>query len=399
MNNTILPFDLTMPQEPILIDVDAFYQAFWNLTDQRSRRGVRYPLALMLTIAVLAKLAGQDEIEGIAHWASLRAKDLAALFRRQRLTMPHVVTWHRVLASAVNPEEITRVTAEVLASASAEVPERGSILLTFDGKTLRGTIPTGSTRGVHLLAAFRPDVGVVLVQMAVDQKENEIVVAPQILRQLDLTGMVVTGDAMHTQRNLSIQIVEQGGDYLWTVKDNQPTLHTDVEMLFDPALVAAAGGESEMDFRRAKTIEKSHGRLDERTITVSSLLQETSDWPYLHQAFCVEHVSINQQTGKETRDVRYGITSQPPEVAGPEKLLAQVRGEWSIETGVHGRRDVTLKEDEAHLCQGQAAHVMATLNNTIIGIVLKHGYDNLAQARRVLDHAIGEWIHNLCRSW
>jgi hypothetical protein len=102
---------------------------------------------------------------------------------------------------------------------------------------LRGTIPRGNTRGDHLLAASLPAAGVVLAQVAVDQKETEISAAPRLLRHLDLTGMVVTGDAMHTQRDLSMQIVEQGGDYLWTVKENQPTLRDDRE------LVAFAGGQ------------------------------------------------------------------------------------------------------------------------------------------------------------
>jgi predicted transposase YbfD/YdcC len=86
--------------------------------------------------------------------------------------------------------------------------------------------------------------------------------------------MVVTGDAMHTQRDLSIQIVEQGGDYLWTVKENQPTLRDDLELLFDRELVAFAGGPEALDFRTARTVEKAHGRLEERMITVSSLLHD-----------------------------------------------------------------------------------------------------------------------------
>ena len=95
---------------------------------------------------------------------------------------------------------------------------------------------------MHLLSLYRPDQGMTLFQVAVDGKENEIVAAPRLLQSFDLTGMVVTGDAMQTQRALSIQIVEQGGDYLWPVKDNQPTLRADVERLFDPDLVAFAGG-------------------------------------------------------------------------------------------------------------------------------------------------------------
>jgi hypothetical protein len=102
----------------------------------------------------------------------------------------------------------------------------------LDGKTLRGTIPLGRTSGVHLLAAYHAEQGVVLAQCAVAAKANEIVVAPQVLDQLDLTGVGVSGDAMFAQRRLSTQIGEAGGDYFWWVKDNQPTLLADLELLF-----------------------------------------------------------------------------------------------------------------------------------------------------------------------
>jgi hypothetical protein len=214
MQDTILPFDLVAPDEPLLLDVDTLYQRFAQMPDPRQRRGTRYSLALLLTIAVLAKLAGQDKVHAIAEWARLRAHELNALFRRQRSSMPHPTTWQRIFRQAVDPQALSQLVREVLAPASCEVPARGSILLVLDGKTLRGTIPRGSTRGVHLLAAYLPATGVVVAQVEVDQKENEISAAPRLLRHLDLTGMVVTGNAMHTQRQLSIQIVEQGGNYL-----------------------------------------------------------------------------------------------------------------------------------------------------------------------------------------
>lgn len=399
MGATLLPLAVVMPDEPVLLDVDALCQQFARLTDQRHRRGIRYALPRLLTIAVLAKLAGADTVEAIADWARLRAAELNGLFGRQDSPMPHVVTWQRIFQSAVDPVAFTQAVATVLAPPTAEVPARGSILLTIDGKTMRGTIPTGSTRGEHLLAAYQPDAGVVVMQVRVDQKENEIVAAPEVLRQIDLTGMVVTGDAMHTQRAISIQIVEQGGDYLWPVKENQPTLHDDLERLFDPDLVAFAGGPTALDFRTAHMVEKGHGRIEERTITVSSLLNDHSDWPYLAQVFRIDYRHTNVRTGKVSTEIRYGITSQPPEVATPERLLAQVRGEWAIETGLHGRRDVTLHEDESRVRQGRAPQMIAALNNTIIGLALKHGATNLAAARRTFNYLVDKCLHQLCLSY
>jgi hypothetical protein len=127
----------------------------------------------------------------------------------------------RACSSTVAVEQaVATLTA---ATALAEVPARGSIIIILDGKSLRGTIPLGQSAGVHLLAAYQPDIGSVHAQVAVDRKTNEIGAAPSVVRQLKLSGVVVTGDAMFAQRELSTQIVEGGGDYFWWVKENQPS--------------------------------------------------------------------------------------------------------------------------------------------------------------------------------
>src|SRR4029079_16550217 len=109
-------------------------------------------------------------------------------------------------------------------------------------------IPLGHTRGVHLVAAYLADQGVVLARMAVDAKANEIVVAPQVLAQVDLTGVVVSGDAMFAHRRLNGQIVEAGGDYFGRVKDNQPTLLADLELLFTKEYACAGWAAPPVDF-------------------------------------------------------------------------------------------------------------------------------------------------------
>ncbi len=105
-------------------------------------------------------------------------------------------------------------------------------------------------------------------------KDNEMVVAPTVLNHLNLTGVVVTGDAMFTQRTLSIQIVEAGGDYVWMVKDNQPTLRAEIELLFTEEYVCAGWSAPAVDFTIARTVTKGHGRIEERILTTSSMLAE-----------------------------------------------------------------------------------------------------------------------------
>src|SRR5947208_12711612 len=153
----------------------------------RHRRGVRYPLASLLMIGVLAKLAGQDSSRAMAHWAQLRTHELSQLFQLKRECMPHYSTWSRVLGHGVEPNEVEQIVGQFFAQATKNAQrKRGSIHLAMDGKTLRGTIPLGETDGVHLLAVYLPQQGVVLAQMNVEHKGREITFAPTLLSQIDL---------------------------------------------------------------------------------------------------------------------------------------------------------------------------------------------------------------------
>ncbi len=295
--------------------------------------------------------------------------------------MPHWVTWSRVFGQAVDLPALEAILGEVLTPHDpALVPDRASIALALDGKTLRGTMPLGHTHGVHLVAAYLPQEGVVLAQLEVDAKANEIVVAPTVVAHLDLHGMVVTGDAMYTQRTLSTQIVDAGGDYLWLVKDNQPELRQDIEQLFLPELNALGTAALPMDFTTAHTIEKGHGRIEERVLTASSMLQDYSDWPYLAQVFKLES-TVTDALGTAT-SVRDGVTSLPTSVADAARLLMLARGHWGIENSLHYRRDVTLDEDRSLVRLGHAPHTLAALNNTVLGLFARHNQQNVPSAQR-----------------
>lgn len=393
MHSTTLPFTLHLPTDvPFAVDLHALTAVFATLPDRRARRGVRYPLAPLLTLAVCAKLAGHRRIAALADWARLRAQDLATLFQLSRTTMPHPSTWSRIFAEAVDVHALEQTLGRFFQATqtTAEVPARGSIILAVDGKTLRGTIPAGHTSGVHLVAASLPEHGVVLAQLAVDHKENEIVVVPTLLAQLDLTGMVVVGDAMQTQRQLSTQIVEAGGDYLWFVKDNQPTVHADIERLFTPLPSPPGTSEEPTDFTTAYQIDQAHGRLEERRITVSSWLQDYTNWPYLAQVFKLERTVW--RAGTPSREIRYGLTSLPVSVADAERLLTVARAEWGIENGLHYRRDVSLAEDASQLRRGTGPQVLAALNNTVIGLVLTSGARNLAAVQRTFTFCFDRYL-------
>lgn len=365
---------------------------FQTIPDQRKPRGVRYPLAVLLTIAVLAKLCGDSQVHALADWAHARAAELATVFGLKRPHMPHPTTWTRVFGNAVAAAAIESASRPLLDTpGTAEIPARASRQIALDGKTLRGTSAAERKGGVHLVSAYQVESGVPCLQVAVPSKANELTVAPSILRQLNLQGVLVTGDAMFAQRALSIQIVQAGGDYCWIVKENQPTLFDDLRLLFGSQPDTLPGTSAlPDDFVTVRSIDIGHGRLDERTLTSSSLLADYQGWPYLAQAFQV--IRISQQSKRRTREVRYGITSAPLSAASASRLLASVRGHWQIENGLHYRRDVSLDEDASLVRTGQAPQVLATLNNLVCGLRARAGVDNLAALQRAMAAAVDRWL-------
>jgi predicted transposase YbfD/YdcC len=216
-------------------------------------------------------------------------------------------------------------------------------------------------------------------------KENDIVVSPKLLRCLDLRDKVVVADAMHAQRNLSAQIVAAGGEYGWIVKDNQPLTRQAIAQLFAPEKPVAGLGCPAMDFQQARTVDKGHGRLEERTITVSRLLQDYLDWPEVAQVFKLERRFIHLATGEVDQEVRDGLTSLSSQKASPQRLLELVRREWGIENGLHYRWDVTFQEDATRMTRKTVDRAMATINNRVSSLLAINGFQNFAQARRRYD--------------
>lgn len=359
-----------------VFDVNSLAAYFERLHDQRGARGKRYHLAQICILATLAKLSGEDRPLGMAQWAQLRHTVLGPLLGLLK-RMPSHNTYRRTFASAISPAELDYQLTAFLRQQGGR-----SVLIALDGKTLRGTIPAGQSQGLHLLAAYLPAEGIVLVQMAVENKENEIVAAPKVLASLDLRGKIVMGDAMQTQRALSVQIVEAEGDYIWLVKDNQPQLRADIEQWFAPETHVKGFSPPPKDFQTVRTVNKGHGRQEERTLTTSSWLNEYLDWPGLAQVFKLERRVVNTATGEVRRETVYGITSLTAEEADAKRLNGLVRQYWGIENGLHYRRDRSLLEDATRMRNRNQAQNLAALNNLIVGLVLRHGWDYLPQARR-----------------
>lgn len=368
------------PLKPMVFDVGSLLARLTTLTDSRDRRGKRYRLDHILLLFILAKLCGEDTPKGIAHWVWLRKEHLIKVLGLSRLSVPHYNTYRRIMQEVIDPEELERILQEFFSA----LPGVGqSVLLSFDGKVMRGTISEEKPKGTYLLAAYLPEEGIVLMQVEAGSKENEITVAPKLLECVDLRGKVVVGDAEQTQRKLSQQILDAGGEYLWTVKDNQPTLREAIEHLFMAGEERTVlGGKLENDFESFRTVDKGHGRVDTREITVSSSLRDYLDWPGIDQVMKIERHRVQIKTGKETQEVVYSMTSQTRSKASPELLLYQNRTYWRMENALHRRRDTTFQEDRCRATRGNIGRVMAIINNLVIGLLSYIGQTNHAQARR-----------------
>jgi len=379
MDSSCPEFGVNVASDGFVVDVHSLYAWLGKLRDKRDARGLRYSLVTVLVLVVLAKLAGEDRLAGIAEWVKHRAAFLAEALGWSKKSSPHRSTYSRVLGWAVDVAEFERLVSAFFA---AQSKAGRSILVSLDGKTLRGSIPAGETRGLHLLAAYLCDEGWVLMQVAVGNKENEISAAPRVLGSLDLRGKVVTGDALLAQRGLSTQVVDGGGDYLWTVKGNQEGLADDIAVHFELAPLAKGCCPRPVPFPTARSVDKGHGRLECRTLQVSSALRGYLEWPYAEQIFKLERHTRRLKDGKETSQVVYGITSLTTEEASPRRLLTLVRKHWQIENGLHYRRDETLREDWCHLRIGQTQQAMAIINNLVLGLLLRGRCRNVPQARR-----------------
>ena len=386
MDYTNLALHQDVTETGLIFEIGSLYTYFKRVTDTRDPRGKLYSLAHLLVLMMLAKLAGEDRPSGIAEWVGHRIEALYKMKVVPKPRAPSHMTYRRVLQDTVQPEELEDLISEFQQSRLEEGEE---IVFSMDGKSVRGSIPRGEIRGTHLLSIYVPSQGLVLVEAEVDRKENEIVVAPKILQQVNLSGAIVIGDAMHAQRETSAQIVESGGDYVWTVKGNQPRTEWAIEKLFVHEVCnLKQGAPLSKHCRMVSRVHKGHGRIEKRTMMVSTELNDYLDWPYVAQVFRLEREVWHTKYQGRTRQVVYGLTSLTPHKASPRKLLTLTRQFWGIESGLHYRRDVTLQEDATRLTVGNSGHIMAILNNLVIGLCIHNGFENLAKARRLFDAKI-----------
>ncbi|MEX5707574.1 ISAs1 family transposase [Parafrankia sp. FMc6] len=338
---------------------------FAQVTDPRKRRGRRHRLPVLLTLATCAVLAGARSFTAIAEWAADAGETVWSALGIARV--PDASTFRRVFAALDADALDTVLGAWAAAVTSPEAGTRRRVAV--DGKTLRGS-RTGEVAGRHLLAAFDHHTGVVLGQVAVDAKTNEIPALPILLTDLDLTGVIVTADALHTQTETARWLVDRGAHYVLTVKANQPSLYAQ--------LAALPWGQVTTT---ARTVERGHGRRERRTVKATEVRAGLL-FPYAVQAVRITRRRQPLTGGPTETEVAYLVTSLPTHHASPTRLAAMVREHWLIENRLHWVRDVTFGEDLSQVRTGNTHQVMASLRNLAITILRLTGVTNIAAGIR-----------------
>jgi len=351
--------------------------------DPRDPRGVRHSLTSVLLAAVAAVLAGARSFTAIGEWvADAPPQVLAALEVRydplaHRFEPPGEATIRRVLEAVDAAALDAAVGCWLAARLTAGRPQPGPgrrerQAVAVDGKTVRGTRHASADgQGLHLLAAADQQSSAVLAQAEVDGKTNEITQFAPLLAPLDLTGAVVTADAMHAQReHAQFLVTEKNAHYILTVKNNQPTLRAQLASL--PWRQVPAGFDAR---------ERGHGRAEWRTLKVTAVAAGIA-FPHAAQAIQIRRRRrpLNGTTRWSAETV-YAVTSLAAGQAAPGQLAAWIRGHWGIEA-LHHIRDVTYGEDLSQARTGNGAQVMAALRNLSVGILKLSGYHNIAAACR-----------------
>jgi len=348
--------------EPSVLRAATLVQLLTQVPDPRKRRGRRHPLVVVLVIAVGAVTAGARSLTGIGEWAHDVGAELLAQVHLEA-AVPSEATIRRVI-EALDAGVFAHLCGAWTRLRWRQVDGQGVIAV--DGKTVRRATPRGG-RAPHLVAALTHDTGLVLGQVAVDAKSNEIPALRDLLGLMDIKGLVITADAMHTQRDTAEFITSHGADYLLTVKANQPGLRR---------LLAGLPWQQVPAHRDT---ERSHGRTVTRTIKAIEAPAQIG-FPAARQVLQLRRTVTRQ--GKRSVEIVYLICSKPMTEAAPPTVAGWVRGHWTIEDRLHYVRDLTFDEDRCRVRTGSGDEVMATLRNLAISLLRLAGWDNIAQATR-----------------
>jgi predicted transposase YbfD/YdcC len=322
--------------------INKFQEYFTQVKDPRVERTKLHSLTDIITISILAVIAGAVGWEDIEEYG-LNKREWLSTFLKLEFGIPSPDTFRKVF-ERINPKEFEqcfRVWVQSL------VEKLGVEVVAIDGKSLRGSYDRKSQlKTLHMVSAWSNEHRLVLGQTKVSEKSNEITAIPALLEMLDISGCIITIDAMGTQKSIAQKIIEADSDYILSLKDNHPTLHQQVKKWFENSLSLDF---KDVDVNISQRVEKGHHRIENRkvyTVPVSQLppLHEQDNWVGLKTVVMV--VRSIQHWNKTTNEVQFYITSLANDA---NKIGSAIRQHWGIENSVHWTLDVTFHEDESRI--------------------------------------------------
>ncbi|HSQ55285.1 MAG TPA: ISAs1 family transposase [Gemmata sp.] len=337
----------------------AFQDHFQDLTDPRVERTRKHPLINIVFIAVCGVLSGANSFAAIEEFG-LDRRTWFARFLDLTNGIPSDDTFARVLAR-IDPGAFEKCLLSWMQAVQEITDHR---LIAIDGKTLRGSYDRRDGKAaIHMVSAWASENTLSLGQVVVNEKSNEITAIPELLRLLDVSGAVVTIDAMGCQKEIADLIREGGGDYVLAVKQNQPTLYEQVGEAIDAGLEQDAAALDEH-----QTVETGHGRQETRTYVIFPA-PETVDPDDVWRDLSAVGMAITESTDSKGHcrlEARYYILSV---LLTAQEFAAAVRGHWSIENNLHWQLDVSFREDECRVWTDHAPANLSVIRRFALGLL------------------------------
>ncbi len=332
---------------------------FKNIQDPR-HHNKRHKLIDIILISICAVVSGADTYEQIENFGYKREKWL-----NKFLELPHGIPSHdtfgRIMEKII-PNEFQSSFMRLIESVSELTKKQ---VIAIDGKTLRRSHDkAGDKKAIHMISAWASSNQVVLGQLKTEEKSNEITAIPHLLKLIEISGCIITIDAMGAQKKIAKTIVDKGANYILSLKENQKTLFNDVVLFFDGMEDMKKDGYI---FDEHTTVNGGHGRVEtRRTVVTSNLdwLQDKNKWEGLKSIGMIEST---REIGRDrSHERRYYISSLDGD---PQTFGSSVRKHWGIENSVHWVLDIAFREDESRVRKGYSPENFAAIRHIALNLL------------------------------